>query len=100
MVSDLDNYFSKLDAVLERFAAETIMTSNPRHYDQSSQSETNVDSSGSVVILRNGEKLIIRDLIGPVATNGRSKSASKLKSDFEDSLLQKEVKQCKYENYQ
>ena len=52
MVSDSDIYLSKLDAVLERFAVETSNEFKFRTVnDQSSQSEINVGSSGSVVIL-------------------------------------------------
>ena len=62
MISDLDIHLSKLDAVLERFATET---SNDFKYktlnDQSLQFETNVGSSGSVLVLRDGEELTIRD---------------------------------------
>ena len=66
--------------------------------DQSSHSETNIGASGSVVILRDGEELTIRDPTDPVPTKGRPKGASRVKSSFEDSLLQKEVKYRKCEN--
>jgi len=36
------------------------------------------------MVLRDGEELTICDLIGPVATKGRPKGASRLKSGFED----------------
>jgi len=83
MVFDSDIHLSKLDAVLERFVAETsnefiFRTVN----DQSSQSEINVGSSGSVVILRDGEELTIRNLTGPVLIKGRPKDAYKIKSGF------------------
>ena len=52
MVSDSDIYLLNLDAVLERFAVETSNKYKFRTVnDQSSQSETNVGSNGSVVIL-------------------------------------------------
>jgi len=68
--------------------------------DQSPQSETNVRSSRSVGVLRDGEELTICDSTSPVPTKGRPKGVSRLKSDFEDSLLQKEVKYRKCENCQ
>ena len=52
------------------------------------------------MVLRDGEELTIRDPTGHVLTKGRPKSASKLKSDFEYSLSQKEVKHRKCENCQ
>jgi len=41
--------------------------------------------------LRDGEEIKIRDLRGPAATKGKSKSANRIKSEFEDSISQKEV---------
>ena len=62
MVSDSDIYLLKLDAKLERFAAETGNECKSRTInDQSSQSETNICSSRSVVVLRDGEELTICD---------------------------------------
>ena len=56
MVADSDIHLSKLDAVLERFAAETSNKYKSRSvYSQLSQSKTNIGSSVSVVILRYGE---------------------------------------------
>ena len=73
--------------MLERFALET---SNDFKFktlnDQSLQTKTNVGSSSSVVALRGGEELTIRNLFGPVSTKGRPKSASRIKSGFEDFL--------------
>ena len=101
MVADSDIHLSKLDAVLERFAEETSNEYKAWSVNyQSSQSKTNIGSSGSVVILRDGEELTICDPIGPVPTKGRPRAASRLKSDFEDSLSQKEVKHRRCENCQ
>ena len=92
-MSDLDIHLSKLDAVLERFAAEISNDFKSKTlHDQSSQSETNIGSSRFVVILQDGEELTIRDPTSPVPTKERPKDASRFKSDFEDSLSQKEVK--------
>ena len=56
MVSDSDIHLLKLDATLERFAAETSNECKSRAVnDQSSQSETNIGSSRSVVVLRDGD---------------------------------------------
>ena len=52
------------------------------------------------MILRDDEELTIRDPTGHVPTKGRPKGASRLKSDFEDSLSQKKVKHRKCESYQ
>jgi len=49
------------------------------------------------VVLRDGEEITIHDPLDPVATKGKPKSASRIKSAFEDSLSQKEVNQRKYE---
>ena len=77
------------------------MNANPLTVNyQSSQSETNIGFSGSVVILRDGEELTIHDSTGPIPTKGRPKGASRLKSDFEDSLTEKEVKHQKCEKCQ
>ena len=77
----------RLDAVLKRFAKETTSEYKAMSVNyQSSQSKTNIGSSGSVVVLRDGEELTIRDPIGPVPTKGRPRAASRLKSGFEDSL--------------
>ena len=92
MMSDLDIHLSKLDAVLERFATETSNKYKSRIVNDQSQSEANISSSGSVVVLRDGEELTIHDPTGPVPTKGRPKGASRLKSGFEDSLSQEEVK--------
>ena len=101
MVSDSDSHLLKLDAVLEKFAAEISNECKSKAVnDQSSQSETNIGSSGSVVVLRDGEELTVRDPAGPIPTKGRPKGASRLKSGFEDSLSQKEVKHRKCENCQ
>ena len=101
MVSDSDIYLFKLDDVLEGFAIETNKNFKFRTLDdQSSQIGTNIGSSTSVVLLGDGEEITIRDPLGPMATKGRPKSASRIKSGFEDSLSQKEVKQHKYENCQ
>ena len=83
---------------MNRFAEETRneYKATSGHY-QSLQSKINIGSIGSVVILRDGEELNIRDPIGPVSTKGRPRGASRLKSGFEDSLSQKEVKHQKYE---
>ena len=71
MVSDSDIHLSKLDAVLERFVIETSNDFKFRTLnDQSSQSETNVGSIESFVILRDGKKLTIRDPIGPMLPRG------------------------------
>jgi len=92
-MADSDIHLSKLDAVLERFAAETSNEYKLRSVNyQLSQSETYISSSGSVVILRDGEELTTHDLTGSVPTKGRPKGAFRFKSDFEDSLSQKEVK--------
>ena len=60
MVTDSDIHLSKLDSVLERFAIET---SNDFKFktlnDQSSQTETNIASKASVVILKDGEEIAI-----------------------------------------
>ena len=83
MVADSDIHLSKLDAVLERFAEETTSEYKAMSVNyQSSQSKTTIGSSGSVVILRDGEELNIRDPIGPVPTKGRPRAASRLKSDL------------------
>ena len=66
---------------------------------QSSQSESNIGSSTSVVVLRDGEGITICDPIGPAATKG-GPSANRIKSEFEDSLSQKEMKHRKCENCQ
>ena len=101
MVADSDIHLSKLDIVLERFADEISNEYIVRSVNyQSSQFKTNIGSSGSVVVLRDGEELTIRDPTGPVPTKGRPKCASRLKSGFEDSLSQKEVKHRKCENCQ
>ena len=101
MVSDSDIHLSKLDAVLKRFAAKTSNECKFRTInDQSSQSEININSSGSVVVLRDGEELTVRDPTGLVPTKGRPKGASRLKSDFDDFLSQKEFKYQKYKNCQ
>ena len=51
MVSDSDIHLSKLDAVLKRFVAETSNNENFRIVnDQSSQFETNIRSSGTLVL--------------------------------------------------
>ena len=72
MMIDSDLHLSKLDVVLERFTEETSNEYKDREVNyQSSQSKTNIGSSGSVVILRDGEELTIRDPIGPVCTNQR-----------------------------
>ena len=86
MVADSDIHLSKLEAVLESFAQETTreyraMSGN----DHSSQPKTAVGSSGSV---------------GPVPTKGRPRAASRLKSGFEDSIYQKEVKHRRCGNCQ
>jgi len=87
MVSDSGIHLSKLDALLERFVTESSNEWKFRTVnDQSSQSETNVGSSGWVMILRDDEELTIRDPTGLVRTKGRPKGASMLKSNFEDSL--------------
>ena len=92
-MADSDIHLSKLDAILERFTAEANNEYKSRSVNyKSSQSETNIGSSRSVVVLRDGEELNIRDPIDHVPTKGRPRSASRLKSDFEDSLSQKEVK--------
>ena len=84
-------YLSKLDTVLKRFNAETSNDLKSKTLnDQSSQSKTNVGSTSSVVILRDGEELTIRDLIAPVTTKGRPKGASRLKSSFEDFFITEE----------
>ena len=83
MVADSDIHLSKLDAVLERFAEETTSEYKAMSVNyQSSQSKTTIGSSGSVVVLRDGEELNIRDPIDSVPTKGRPRAASKLKSDF------------------
>ena len=93
MVSNSDIHLSKLDAVLERFVAEISNECKSRTVnDQSSQFETNVGFGGLVVVLRDGEELTMRDPTSPVPTKGRPEGASRLNSDFEDSLLQKKVK--------
>jgi len=48
--------------------------------------KTNVGSSASVVILRDVEKITIRDSLDPVATKERPKSTNMIKSEFEYSL--------------
>ena len=53
-----------------------------------------------MVVLRVNEEITIRDSLGPMAIKERPKSASRIKSRFEDSLSQKEVKQRKYKNCQ
>jgi len=57
IVADSDIHLLKLDAVLERFAEETSSEykSMSTNY-QSSQSKTNIGSSGSVVVLRDGQE--------------------------------------------
>jgi len=90
-----------LDAVLERFAEETTSEYKATSVNyQLSRSKTTIGSSGSVVVLRDGEELTIRDPIGPVPTKGRPRAASWLKSGFEDSLSQKEVKHRRCRNCQ
>jgi len=87
MVADSDIHLSKLDVVLERFAEDTSNEYKVRSVNyQSSQSKTNIGSSESVVVLRDSEELNIRDPIGPIPTKERPRGASRLKSDFEDSL--------------
>jgi len=87
MVSDSDIQLLKLDAVLEIFAVKTSNECKFRTVnDQSLQSEINISSSESVVILWDGEELTICDPIGPVPSKGRPKGASRLKSGFKDSL--------------
>ena len=72
---------------MKRFAEETRNEYKARSVNyQSSKSKTNIGSSGSVVVLRDGEELTIRDPVGPISTKGRPKAASRLKSGFEDSL--------------
>ena len=44
------------------------------------------------MVLRDGKELTIRDPLGPLATKRRPKSVFRIKSGFEHSLLQKEVK--------
>ena len=84
---------------MKRFAAETSNEYKARSVNyQSSLFKTNIGSSGSVVVLRDGEELTIRDPIGPVPTKGRPRGASRFKSGFEDSLSQKEVKHRKCGN--
>ena len=86
---------------MEQFAAETSNQYKSRSINyQPSQSETNISSNRFVVILRDGEELTIRNSTGPVPSKGRPKDASRLKSDFEDSQSQKEVKHRKCENCQ
>ena len=71
MVADSDIHLSKLDAILESFAAETSNEYKSKSVNyKSSQLETNIGSSGSVVVLRYGEELNIRDPISPVPTKG------------------------------
>ena len=90
MSSDLDIHLFKLDGVLEGFAIETSSNFKSKTLnDQSSQTETNVGSSASVVVLRESEKITIRDPLGPMATKERPKSASSIKLEFEDSLYRR-----------
>ena len=101
MVADSDIHLSKLEAVLERFGEET--TSEYRAMSgnyHSSQPKITVGSSGSVVVLRDGEEFNIHDPIGPVTTKGRPRAASRLKSGFEDCIYQKEVKHRRCGNCQ
>ena len=92
MVSNSDVHLFKLDGMLERFAIEISNDFKSKTLnDQSSQTETNVDFNSSVMVLRDGEELTIRDLLDPVATKERPKGASRIKSEFEDSLSLKEV---------
>ena len=101
MVADSDLHLSKLDAVLKRFADETSNEYKVRSVNyQSSQSKTNIGSSESVVVLRGGEKLTIRDPIVIIPTKERPIGVSRLKSGFEDSLSQKKVKHRKCRNCQ
>ena len=89
IVADSDIHISKLDAFLKRFATEISNEYKSRSvYSQTSQFETNIGSSRSVVVLRYGEELTIRDPTDPVPTKG-PKGASRLKSSFKDSLSQK-----------
>ena len=74
MMSDSNIHRLKLVAVLERFATKISNDFKSRTLnDQSTQSETNVGSSGSVVVLRDGEEINIHNPIGHVATKGSLK---------------------------
>ena len=101
MVSDSNIHLSKLDSVLKGFVIETSKDFKSKTLnDQSSHSKTNLGSSASVVVLRDGEEITIRNPLGLMATKGRPKIAFRIKSGFEDSLSQKEIKQRECENYQ
>jgi len=87
MVFNSDIHIFKLDSVLEGFAIETSNDFKSKIFnDQWSQIETNVGSSSSAVVLRDSEELTIRNPLGPVATKGRPKSTSRVKSEYKDSL--------------
>jgi len=71
MMIDSDIHLSKLDAVSEKFAEEISNEYKVRSVNYySSQSKTNIGSSGFVIVLRDGEELTIYDPIGPVPTKG------------------------------
>ena len=87
--------------MLEGFTIETEKEVRTKTVNiQSSQSKSNVGFSSSVVILRDSEEITIRDPFVLAATKGRPKSANRIRSRFEDSLSQKEVKHCKCGNCQ
>ena len=52
------------------------------------------------MVVKDGEELTIHGPLGPVATKGKPKSASRIKSGFEISLSQKKVKYHKCKNFQ
>ena len=100
MILDSDIYLFKLDGMLEGFTIETKDFKFKTVNVQSSQSESNVGSSATVVVLRDDEEITIRDSLNLAVTKGRPKSANRIKSGFENYLSQKEVKNRKCENCQ
>ena len=73
MVPDLNIHLFKLDGMLEGFTIEIKDFKFKTMNVQSLQSESNVGSSASVVVFRDGEEITIRNPFGPATTKGAQK---------------------------
>ena len=74
MVSDSDIHLSKMDGMLEGFTIETEKKVRTKTvHIKSLQSENNVRSSASVMVLRYGEEITIHDPLSPTMIKGRPK---------------------------
>ncbi|XP_020262591.1 protein FAR1-RELATED SEQUENCE 5-like [Asparagus officinalis] len=96
MVAGSNDLLSKLEQQISNFLAEAREEARLNMSQTlDSQVESHIDSNTHVLILKDGEEIMVRDPLGPVKPKGRPKNSTRTKSGLEESKRQKEVRQRK-----